>query len=108
MLERGIATLQIQAIVDSYKGANMNISKTCKQLSETLLVRIDGKKTYENLEFEQDQQKHRDGTQNRLHEMHRQIVSTMKTTYEVFRTDGNEVRQSVQWAVNHSYAGMTT
>ena len=77
--------------MDSYKGANMNISRTCKTLSETLLVRIDSKKTYENLEFEQDQAKHRDATQSRLHEMHRHIVSTMKTTYEVFKTDGPEV-----------------
>ena len=92
-----LGAFQLQAVVDNYKTANLTIARTCKQLSETLLVRIDGKKTYENLEFEQDQQKHRDGTQNRLHEMHRQIVSTMKTTYEVFRTDGNEVRQYFQW-----------
>jgi hypothetical protein len=30
--------------VDNYKGANMNISQTCKTISETLLVRIDSKK----------------------------------------------------------------
>ena len=37
------------------------------------------------------QAKHRDATQSRLHEFHRHIVSTMKTTYEVFKTDGPEV-----------------
>ena len=46
---------QIQAIVDSYKGANLNIQSNCKNISELLLVKIDGKKVYENLEFDEDQ-----------------------------------------------------
>ena len=45
----------MQEIVDDYKNANLTISKNCKKISEMLLVKIDGKKHYENLEFEEEQ-----------------------------------------------------
>lgn len=47
--------LQVQEIVDEYKNANLTISNNCKKISEMLLVKIDGKKHYENLEFEEEQ-----------------------------------------------------
>ena len=81
--------------MDSYKGANMDISRTCKNISETLLVKIDGKKIYENLEFEEDQKHHRTAMQSKLREMHDHIIRTMRDTYQVFKTDGNEVSQAV-------------
>ena len=46
---------QVQAIVDEYKNANLMISKNCIKISEMLLVTIDGKRVYDNLEFEDDQ-----------------------------------------------------
>ena len=46
---------QVQGQVDSYKGANMDIGEDCKNLSELLLVRIDPKKIYEDLNFDVDQ-----------------------------------------------------
>ena len=42
--------LQIQTVVNDYKQANSSISNDCRKISEMLLVRIDGKKVYENLE----------------------------------------------------------
>lgn len=80
-------------MVDNYKTANLTISRTCKTLSETLLVRIDPKVTFENLEFENVQQHHRRNIQQRLLEMHRSIVAIMRSTYDVFRSDGPEVQQ---------------
>ena len=41
---------QIQTIVNDYKQANSSISNDCRKISELLLVKIDGKKVYENLE----------------------------------------------------------
>ena len=41
--------------MDDYKSANMQISKHCVKVSETLLVNIDSRKIYENLEFEEEQ-----------------------------------------------------
>ena len=42
-------------MVDNYKGANVDISNVGKGISELLLVRIDPRRVYENLEFEEDQ-----------------------------------------------------
>ena len=50
--------LQVQDIVDDYKNANLTISKNCKKISEMLLVKIDGKRVYDNLEFEEEQVMH--------------------------------------------------
>ena len=50
-----IYILQVQDIVDDYKNANLTISKNCKKISEMLLVKIDGKRVYDNLEFEEEQ-----------------------------------------------------
>ena len=41
--------------MDDYKNANLTISKNCKKISEMLLVKIDGKRVYDNLEFEDEQ-----------------------------------------------------
>ncbi|KAF6038526.1 hypothetical protein EB796_003167 [Bugula neritina] len=79
---------RIQTIVNDYKHANSSISNDCRRISELLLVRIDGKKIYENLEFDDDQQKHRAATKEKLMLIHKDVVSTMKQTYEVFKADG--------------------
>ena len=49
----------MQAIVDSYKHANRTIQSLCKKISESLLISIDSKRIYENVEFEVEQQKYR-------------------------------------------------
>ena len=54
-----IYILQVQDIVDDYKNANLTISKNCKKISEMLLVKIDGKRVYDNLEFEEEQVNHK-------------------------------------------------
>lgn len=77
--------------MDDYKIANLTVSKSCKRISETLLVSIDGKKVYEGLEFEDDQLRHRNNTQKQLQLIHEEIVATMRKTFEVFKTDGVEV-----------------
>lgn len=41
--------------MDDYKNANLTISTNCKKISEMLLVKIDGKRVYDNLEFEDEQ-----------------------------------------------------
>ena len=47
--------MQVQGMVDSYKGANLDIGNIGKGISELLLVHIDPHRVYENLEFEEDQ-----------------------------------------------------
>lgn len=67
-----ICTLQVQDIVDDYKNANLTISKNCKKISEMLLVKIDGKRVYDNLEFEEEQVNH--GT---ILDMIRRLLSSL-------------------------------
>ncbi|XP_066267393.1 dynein axonemal heavy chain 2-like isoform X1 [Branchiostoma lanceolatum] len=83
---------KIQSIVDDYKAANLTISRNCVRISEMLLVKIDGKRVYEDLAFEDDQVRHRGNQQQRLQSIHDEVVQIMRKTYEVFRTDGAEVQ----------------
>ena len=69
----------------------MEISQKCVNISEMILVKIDSRKVYENLEFDEEQERHRSSIQKRLRQLHDEIVSTMKRTYEVFKADGTEV-----------------
>ncbi|XP_048588102.1 dynein axonemal heavy chain 2 isoform X2 [Nematostella vectensis] len=83
---------KVQGIVDDYKNANLVISKNCIKISEMLLVKIDSKRVYDNLEFEEEQKKHMGLVQTRLQVAHVEIVGTMKNTHEVFKNDGQEVQ----------------
>ena len=46
---------KIQLMVDDYKGANLDVSGHCVKISEQLLIKIDSRKVYENLEFDDEQ-----------------------------------------------------
>uniref|UniRef100_A0A667XC84 Dynein axonemal heavy chain 2 n=1 Tax=Myripristis murdjan TaxID=586833 RepID=A0A667XC84_9TELE len=84
---------KVQLIVDKYKVANLAISDLCHKISETLLVKMDGRTVYRDLEFEDDQRAHR---QNKLQTMcsaHQDIVNIMTRVHETFRNDGPEVQQ---------------
>ena len=69
----------------------MEISQKCVNISDMILVKIDSRKVYENLEFDEEQERHRSSIQKRLKQLHDEIISTMKRTYEVFKSDGAEV-----------------
>ena len=53
-------------------------------MSELLLVRLDGKRVYENDEFATEQFKHCTNMKNRLKEIHGEIISIMRKTFEVY------------------------
>ncbi|MGH0186895.1 UNVERIFIED_CONTAM: hypothetical protein FKN15_022868, partial [Acipenser sinensis] len=84
---------KVQLMVDEYKSANLLVSRSARQISELLLVRVDGKRVYKDLEFEQDQQGQRDSVLSKLQSVHQDIVNTMARTYEIFKNDGQEVQQ---------------
>jgi dynein heavy chain len=80
----------LQAIVDKYKDSLMSCFRSCKKISEQLLVRIDPRKICENLEFEEDQMKHRKQTSVKLAEFYESIEHTLKSTHEIFKKDDSE------------------
>ncbi|XP_074657783.1 dynein axonemal heavy chain 2-like [Tubulanus polymorphus] len=83
---------KVQSIVDDYKKANADVSNYCKKISELLLVKIDSKRVYENMEFDDDQGHHRVNVQKKLHETHNCVVQTMRDTYKVFQGDTGDVQ----------------
>ncbi|XP_013927744.1 PREDICTED: olfactomedin-like protein 2A [Thamnophis sirtalis] len=84
---------QVQNIVNEYKAATLAIARRAQQMSEALLVRITGKRVYNDLEFEEDQKDHRDLVQKKLVTFHEDSIAIMRQTYEVFKNDGSEVQQ---------------
>ncbi|XP_018428368.1 PREDICTED: dynein heavy chain 2, axonemal [Nanorana parkeri] len=84
---------KIQQIVDNYKASNLNISRCAQTISESLLLQIDGNRVFRYLEFQDAQGEHRRAVQRRLQNLHEEICSLMRTTFEVFKADGPEVQQ---------------
>ena len=85
---------EVQRRVDEYKEGNLNVSKLCKLASETLLVKIEQNRVYENHDFKNSQDLHRSQTRDKLHAIHKDIVTTMMRTYnQTFVSDGQEVQQ---------------
>jgi dynein heavy chain, axonemal len=87
---------ELQLVIDRYQSSIIQCCRFTKKISENLLVKIDTKKIFENLEFEYDQEKHRKQVSANLTELYDSIESTLKLTYEIFRKDESEAVQS-QW-----------
>ena len=45
----------VQKQVDNFKNSSGDVTTVCKEMSELLLVAIDPRKVYSNVEFEEDQ-----------------------------------------------------
>ncbi|MCI4377271.1 hypothetical protein PGIGA_G00201730 [Pangasianodon gigas] len=84
---------KVQLLVNEYKAAHLAISHRCCEMSELLLVRVDGKTVYKDLEFEEAQQEHQQSQLRRLKTAHQDIIDIMSRIYETFRSDGPKVQQ---------------
>lgn len=82
----------MQLMVDEYKAANLATSKLCEQISELLLVFVDGKMVYG---YQEDQQSHQHSQLLRLQNAHQDIIKIMSRVYGIFHLDGPEVGLSV-------------
>ncbi|XP_005399515.1 PREDICTED: dynein heavy chain 2, axonemal isoform X2 [Chinchilla lanigera] len=86
---------KVQMIVNDFKASTLTIGWRAQEMSETLLVRISGKRVYRDLEFEEDQREHREAVQQKLMKLHQDVVNILTNSYEVFKNDGPEIQQ--QW-----------
>ena len=68
--------------VTDYKGANQSIAQKCRAISENLLVKINSKRVYEELQFLDDQIEHKEAVQSKLNGYYHEIVSIMKTQFQ--------------------------
>ncbi|VFV46779.1 low quality protein: dynein heavy [Lynx pardinus] len=86
---------KLQTIVNDFKASTLTIGWRAQEISETLLVRISGKRVYRDLEFEEDQREQRVAVQQKLMGLYQDVVAIMTNSYEVFKNDGPEIQQ--QW-----------
>nr|XP_019958870.1 PREDICTED: dynein heavy chain 2, axonemal [Paralichthys olivaceus] len=83
---------KVQLIVESYKVSNLSISNLCHQISEALLIRLDGKTMYRDLEFEEDQKAQQQSQLQILLSAHQEITEIMTRIYNTFSHNGFEVQ----------------
>ena len=67
--------------VTEYKSANQNIAQKCRMISENLLVKINTKRVYEELQFFDDQIEHKETVQNKLYGLYHDIMTIMKMQF---------------------------
>ncbi|XP_066933177.1 dynein axonemal heavy chain 2-like [Clytia hemisphaerica] len=86
---------KVQTVVDDFKTSIVDIMKKCRSISEALLIKIDPKRVYDDLDFDEEQRVHRKAVQTRLQSIHESIVVLMRRIYEVFKNDSHEIQN--QW-----------
>lgn len=74
---------KVRTLINGYKESNRKIGSNCQRMSEMLLVRLDGKRVYENDEFVTEQYKHCMSVKEKLLEIYDDIVSIMRENFEV-------------------------
>ncbi|TRY86536.1 hypothetical protein DNTS_031646 [Danionella cerebrum] len=84
---------KVQLMVDEYKAANLACSRLCDQISELLLLHLDGKTVYGEREFQEEQQRHQHTQLLRLTNAHHEIIKIVSRVYSTFQNDGYEVHQ---------------
>ena len=78
---------KVMQIVTGYKSGNQKIAKKCRSISEDLLVKINNKEVYEELDFYEDQLDHKDEVSKRLQFYYSDIVNEMSSQYNMFKRD---------------------
>ncbi|XP_060896803.1 dynein axonemal heavy chain 2-like [Labrus mixtus] len=84
---------KVRVIVNEYKVSNLSISNLCHQMSEAVLIKLNGKTVYRNQEFEDDQKAHQKSQLQILRSAHQDIVETMNRIHSTFSNDGPEVHE---------------
>ncbi|XP_068785621.1 dynein axonemal heavy chain 2, partial [Struthio camelus] len=84
---------KVQALVTEFKAATVAIARHAQRMSEVLLVRLPGQRLYADLDFAEDQQRHRARAQEALAALHAEAGRILRRAYDVFSRDGPEVQQ---------------
>jgi len=75
---------KVSEIINNYKSSNRSIGGSCRQISEMLMVQLDGRKIYEQEEFEVEQIQHSTTVHQRIKDLHAEIIKIMRQTFEVY------------------------
>ena len=71
--------------------ANQSIAAKCRAISENLLIDINSKKVYEELQFKDEQLEHKERIAQKLYDLYHGITIIMRQQFVVFQKDGSEV-----------------
>nr|CAH8839495.1 unnamed protein product [Trichobilharzia regenti] len=83
---------KLQVKVDEYKSANANIKDNCEQIAQTLLIKLEPNRVYENTEFDDCQSEHRRITKEKLIAMHEEIVEKLREVKETFVSESADIQ----------------
>ncbi|KAF5399982.1 Dynein heavy chain [Paragonimus heterotremus] len=83
---------KLQGKVDDYKAVNDDIKENCEQIAQTLLIRLEPNRVYENTEFDDCQCAHREITKTKLLELHDGIVQKMREVKETFVSESADIQ----------------
>ena len=75
---------RVRTLIDSYKTSNRFIARQCREMCSLLMVRLSGKKVYEDNEFQVEQQQHCASVRHKLQSHHDEIYRAMKKMTEVW------------------------
>ncbi|CAF0814718.1 unnamed protein product [Didymodactylos carnosus] len=91
-LDCRVSASELQRQVDNFKESYTNCIKLCKKISETLLVKIDTRRIFEILEFEEYERQYRKAAGEKILEYFNEILSTIDRTYQLFTKDPQDVQ----------------
>jgi dynein heavy chain len=87
---------RVRVLIDSYKASNRYIAQKCREISTLLMVRVTGKKVYEEDGFRVEQEQHCASVRKKLHKLHDDIYEVLFKTAGVFTGDGGDVMKQVE------------
>ena len=74
---------RVRALIESYKASNRLIAQKCREMCTLLMVRLTGKKVYEEDGFRVEQEQHCASVRQKLRKLHDDIYRTLQRTAEV-------------------------
>lgn len=82
---------QVQLIMEEYSAVSQSMTRACQRMRELLLLCLDGRTVYGELDFSAQQQSHQQAQLQRLCSTHNSVVSTLGRLHKTFCNDGPEV-----------------
>ena len=87
---------ELHKLVTSFKENHGQIVKLCGIIGDTLLIKIENKRIYEEGSFEHTQEQHRVEVKAKLKHAHEEIKVLMSSSYEMFSGDNEEIQREWQ------------
>ncbi|EKX36467.1 hypothetical protein GUITHDRAFT_97557 [Guillardia theta CCMP2712] len=84
---------EVYRLVLTFKSNHDQIMKLGNMIADTLLVKIENKRIYEEGSFEQVQDEHRSDVKNKLKNAHEEIKNLISKSYEMFSNDMEEIQR---------------